>query len=277
MNAPTPFQLALRRSTITHVVLVAAVVIWPAINNLIQNRDEEPEDFVLIDLKMTMDTPEPMVARPRPEPPKPEPPKPEPPKPEPPKPEPPKPEPPKPEPPKPPQPAPGDTIRDTAAKPPTNTLRKAHEVKISTTRVAIARSPGPVAPPRGPQISEEDFRRLVNLGVKEGDHNSLPGGDHVSTSLFANYYVYLRNTMYSVWQQPENLAGSGLVTQVRIRIARDGTILSRTKARGSGHGVMDDSVMRAVNSVSKLRPLPSGYTADYRDITVDFELTGAGP
>ena len=95
--------------------------------------------------------------------------------------------------------------------------------------------------------------------------------------MFAAYYTYLRNTMYGVWRQPENLAGSGLVTQVRIRVARNGAILARTKVRGSGHGVMDESVMRAVGSVSMLRPLPAGFTADYKDITVDFELTGAGP
>ena len=51
---------------------------------------------------------------------------------------------------------------------------------------------------------------------------------------------------------------------------------ARRKTRGSGNDLMDDSVMKAVNSVSKLRPLPSAYSGYSKDITVDFELTGAG-
>ena len=270
-KAPVPaFRLAIRRSGIVHGVALAVAAIWPLVNTLIQNR-EKPEEFVLIDLKMSMTTPEPQVARPQPDA-APEPPKPEPPKPEPPKPEPPKPEPPKPEPPKP-APSPlAMATPDDKPKTPTNApaIRQPHQIKISTTTVAIARAPRRET--RGPQISEADFRRLVKEGIKEGDFNSLPGGGE--PSLFAPYYLYLRSTLYASWQQPDELAGAGLVAQVRIRVARDGTVLSRALARGSGHGVMDDSVMKAVNRVSKLRPLPAGYTGAYKDITVDFELTG---
>lgn len=83
--------------------------------------------------------------------------------------------------------------------------------------------------------------------------------------------------MYDVWQQPSGLSASaGLVTTVSIRVARDGSILSRKLVKGSGHSIMDDSVMAAANAVSRLKPLPATFSGKHKDITVYFELTGGG-
>jgi TonB family protein len=79
--------------------------------------------------------------------------------------------------------------------------------------------------------------------------------------------------MYEAWDQPGGLSGAGLVTQVRIRVQRDGTITSRDLARRSGNSLMDDSVMKAVNAVARLKPLPPDVPGSYKDITIDFELT----
>jgi TonB family protein len=83
--------------------------------------------------------------------------------------------------------------------------------------------------------------------------------------------------MYDAWDQPGDLsAAAGLRPVVRIRVMRDGTVSAREMIRRSGNAAMDESAMRAATAVTKLRPLPAEFQGPYRDITVEFELTGSG-
>ena len=78
--------------------------------------------------------------------------------------------------------------------------------------------------------------------------------------------------MYAVWQQPAQLKSlPGLSAEVRLTVAPDGRISDRAKIRGSGNELMDDSVMKAVNSVKALRALPAGHKKPV-DIHVVFEI-----
>ena len=81
--------------------------------------------------------------------------------------------------------------------------------------------------------------------------------------------------MREAWEQPGGLSSAGLVPQVRIRVQRDGTITSRELSRKTGNSILDSSVMKAVNSVSRLKPLPPDVPGSYKDITIDFELTSS--
>ena len=69
---------------------------------------------------------------------------------------------------------------------------------------------------------------------------------------------------------------AGVMTVVTIRVERDGTITARTLVQPSGNSLMDDSVMKAVQSVSRLRPLPPQWTGAYKDIDITFDLSAGG-
>lgn len=88
------------------------------------------------------------------------------------------------------------------------------------------------------------------------------------------YHDMLHDRFMSRWQQPTTIFADqrNYVTTVRIRIARDGSIVSAVKARSSDNVLMDESVMEAVRSVRRVEPLPDGYQGDTYEVIINFEL-----
>ncbi len=79
--------------------------------------------------------------------------------------------------------------------------------------------------------------------------------------------------LYDAWEQPVgSAAAAGLTADVEIVVQRDGTITSRRMRRPSGHTPMDTSIMKAVESVKRLRPLPLAFVGDPQTIVIVFEL-----
>lgn len=123
--------------------------------------------------------------------------------------------------------------------------------------------------PKTPQLTPEEIRKLLAAGAKISDKASYPTGEFPT----AWYYALVRQTMYDAWNQPSGSAvPPGLVTEVTLRVQRDGTITSRQITGPSGNAVMDESVRRAVHAVSRLRALPPEFSGPYRDIVIEFEL-----
>jgi TonB family protein len=123
--------------------------------------------------------------------------------------------------------------------------------------------------PEKKQMSPDEIKKLLDMGQKKPSR-AVASMD----SLPAWYYALVRQTFYDAWDQPGSLSASaGLMTRVNIRVERGGGVSRRQMVGSSGNRLMDDSVMKAVNSVSRLRPLPSQFPDSYKDITIDFELT----
>jgi TonB family protein len=55
-------------------------------------------------------------------------------------------------------------------------------------------------------------------------------------------------------------------------VARDGRIIRATIVDRSGNRVLDLSVQKALDSVTKLPPFPEGSRDDQRTFTIDFNL-----
>ena len=166
-----------------------------------------------------------------------------------------------------PEPAPPDPEPAPDPLPPKPTLKKADEIQVSRNRVRLG-DPPPQAPPRR-QVRPEDVARDL-LPARSATDAASP-----DDFPFDWYYALVRRAFYEVWDQPSSASvRPGAVTRVSIRVQRDGRITRTTLAQGSGNDAMDASVLRAVNAVARLKELPAQYPGDYKDITVDFELTG---
>ncbi len=140
--------------------------------------------------------------------------------------------------------------------------------KIEVSKKKIKREDQPK--PKKPQLSPEEIKKLLAAGVKPGKTRPPQAGD-----LPAWYYALVRQAMYDVWDQPAGLSASaGLVTTVSIRVARNGRVLSRKMVKTSGRTVMDESVMKAAQSISQLKALPQSFRGKHKDIVIYFELTG---
>jgi protein TonB len=236
------FRRALKWSSIVHGFLLGALLLWPLLHQFLR-REKPVEQVTFINLVEPLPPmPEPDVQTPEPEPePEPEPP--------------------------PPRPKPKEEVKKPEP-PRTNEVKKT-TVKVSTKKI---RRPTTTPAQQKPPLTPEEIRRLLAAGIPQG---GAPATGPVSD--MAWYYALVRATMYESWDQPSGLSGAGLVTKVRIRVQRDGTVTARDLIRPSGHSLMDESVMKAVNSVSRLKALPAEYDGYYKDITIDFELTGVVP
>lgn len=141
------------------------------------------------------------------------------------------------------------------------------QVQRSTNRVVR-----PAPKPDQPRLTPEEIRRLLAAGAKISDTATVRPGEFAD----AWYYALVKQAMYEAWDQPSAaVVPPGTRATVTIRIARDGTVLERRLIGPSGNSLMDASVMRAVQSVKRLRPLPPQWTGPHRDVDVTFELADA--
>ena len=85
----------------------------------------------------------------------------------------------------------------------------------------------------------------------------------------------IHDRFHSRWDQPTTLARASqdMVTTIKIRISKDGTILSREIAHSSGDTTMDQSVMTAAERVQQIDPLPTGLgNGDSFEVNIAFKL-----
>ncbi|MCX6992815.1 MAG: energy transducer TonB [Kiritimatiellaeota bacterium] len=179
-----------------------------------------------------------------------------------------------------PEPIPEPKLKTT----PTENAKK-QKIEISTNLVKRAATPGAKRPVK--QLSANQIRRMLgtamaNVGPPAGVPGAVYGTGSGSGSGEATpygwYLAQVRAVMYDAWQQPSALAGKrGLVTRVLVRVRQDGQIVQKKMVDTSGNGLMDTSVMTAVESVKTLPELPFGFGGAYKDITIDFELEDTGP
>ncbi len=133
---------------------------------------------------------------------------------------------------------------------------------IERSRERVRRDPPPQP---APQITRDEIRERLARDVPTTRVTSGPTADAWDRTVF--------QTFYDAWNQPGAVSAGTLAT-VRIRVERDGRITQRSLERPSGNAIMDASVMRAVNSVSHLPPLPDRLRGPHYDLTIDFELIG---
>ena len=147
--------------------------------------------------------------------------------------------------------------------------KKPKAVEKQTNRVTKTKAS--VEPAKSPEPpSEEHIRKMLTTDIPMGDTGILEMGE--SNPMLEGYYSQVTSRMYAAWNQPSQLkALPGLKTEVCITVEPRGKITKRIKVRGSGNGLMDDSVMRAVGSVEELPPLPMGYRKP-QEIIITFVL-----
>ena len=105
--------------------------------------------------------------------------------------------------------------------------------------------------------------------------NKTGGGSGATTSEFGWYFTMLHDRFHNRWDQPTSIVrgAQDFTTTLKIRIAKDGTILSRDIVHSSGDTVMDQSVMTAAEKVLQIDPLPAGLaTGDVYEVNIAFKL-----
>ena len=108
-------------------------------------------------------------------------------------------------------------------------------------------------------------------GSGTGKTGSGSGG---GISQFGWYTEMIHDRYYSRWEQPVGI-GEDVLTTVRLRIMKDGTIAKHEMVKSSGNPQMDESVISAVDKVKQIDPLPAGLgNGEYFDLNVAFKVGG---
>jgi TonB family protein len=199
------------------------------------------------------------------------------------------------------------------AKPANTTAKTSTTSRSSTNKVATASAKSSTKPktttakagaPGGTGTSEADIkRRFASLlassgkadGSAYGDNRSKGGGtgkgplgspdgalDGIIGGIgkgtpYWSYYLHIREKMYAAWERPGDVVGlrKGAISTVTITVTRDGNILAARITVPSGSPVMDESALAAARRVTKINPLPDGFTqGNQADIKVNFQLEG---
>ncbi len=111
-------------------------------------------------------------------------------------------------------------------------------------------------------------------GPGKGKGASGSGRGVAGVSQFGWYNEMIHDRFLGAWEQPTSIVRSSqkFVSRLKIRIARDGTVLDRTIAISSGNTVMDESVLTAAQKVRQIDPLPSGLGGETYEVAIDFKL-----
>ena len=116
-------------------------------------------------------------------------------------------------------------------------------------------------------LTAAEIRRYLAAGAKIGDRTTEIDAEQL-------YLETVRHVFYQAWDQPTTLKDDGLKTRVEIELGPGGTVRSGAIVGESNNRTMDDSVMRAVRSVSRIPDLPPSFIARHGRIRVTFELRG---
>jgi TonB family protein len=140
-------------------------------------------------------------------------------------------------------------------------------IKVSTNKIVRQSGPKPsAASPIKSNLTPEQIKKMLDSGVK---FTGVAGGSGGQFSDLGLYYAIVQQAMYSAWQQPSSVA-KGLTAEVALQVARNGAVVQHRLSRSSGNSMMDASVMRAVESVPRLKPLPPEIGGPQLDVTVEF-------
>jgi TolA protein len=94
------------------------------------------------------------------------------------------------------------------------------------------------------------------------------GGGRVKSLEWIAYRQRIITTVKERWSNA--IKRPGLLTTVRFRIARDGTISAIQVARASGNAVYDQTAVAAVERVKQLPPPPPAYADEFAEFEINF-------
>jgi len=124
-------------------------------------------------------------------------------------------------------------------------------------------------------IKDRLHGKLGKAGVSSASANGqsgVPTGSAAPSEANA-YYTLIRDIYYDVWHQPPSLANKKLSTTLKIRINKNGEILSFQTQQSSGNKAMDESVLTAAKTVKTIgSPLPDVLGSDFAEISILFEF-----
>ena len=138
--------------------------------------------------------------------------------------------------------------------------------------VSVAKKTPPVAAPKRGTAASSSGRNTSNSPPPRA---KKVGGSGSSSQVNVGWYDQLiKRTFEQNWREPQLTTGQTLYVKVKITVAPDGRVVEARFVRQSNVRVMDDSVVAALRSTTRIpRPLPAEIAGRNYTFLFTFKLT----
>jgi len=119
------------------------------------------------------------------------------------------------------------------------------------------------------QVSAQDISKRFSQALDKVKVNSSRSGT-ASNYNYSNYYGQLSSYLYGRWKQPQ--IPQDYQATIEVTVSKWGTVLKKRIVQRSGNSIMDNSVQRMLNSLTKLPKLPSSSKDSELTITITLKL-----
>jgi TonB family protein len=110
----------------------------------------------------------------------------------------------------------------------------------------------------------------ITKGAAKAEVFDLPGQG--GGAAFVDYRTALFSAYYNAWICPQDIDNDLASVEVKVVVARNGSVVSAEITKKSSDSSLNRSVQRALDSVSKLPPFPEGANDDQRSFKLRFNL-----
>lgn len=116
--------------------------------------------------------------------------------------------------------------------------------------------------------------RMGKAGVMSATSDGQSGAWNGSNSSEASaYFVLIRDIYYQTWQQPTADLSQKWAAILKIRVNKQGQVLSAVLEQNSGYAPLDASVKQVAHLVKAIgSPLPDVLGTQFADISIVFEF-----
>lgn len=152
------------------------------------------------------------------------------------------------------------------------TIKSTHTSRSSDDSEASARATAAAQRRTAHEISQafSGLATAINKGTAKAEVFDLPGQG--GGAAFADYRTVLFNAYYNAWNCPQDLDNDLASVEVKIVVARNGTVISAEITKKSSDGSLNRSVQRALDNVRQLPAFPDGANEDQRSFKLRFNL-----
>ena len=119
------------------------------------------------------------------------------------------------------------------------------------------------------KVSAKDISKRFSQAMDKVKVNQSQSGT-TSNYNYSNYYSQLSAYLYGRWKEPQ--LPQNYEATIEVTVSKWGTVLKKRIIKRSGNTVMDNSVQRMLNALTKLPKLPNSSKDDELTIQITIKL-----
>ncbi len=155
---------------------------------------------------------------------------------------------------------------------PTKVKTTHHQTRSTTDEEADARAQAAAQRRTAREIGQalSGLASSIPKGTAKATVFDLPGQG--GGAAFVDYRTALFSAYYNAWTCPEQVDNDLASVEVKVVVARNGSIVSAEIVKKSSESALNKSVQRALDSVTRLPSFPEGATDEQRSFRIRFNV-----